>query len=73
MLVGWTLAACMIATGRKLTRRASRTFCLVIAGLECALMPLGTILGIFTIVVLTKDSVKQIFAAKSSEKAWMSP
>ncbi len=63
ILCGWTLAALMIVTGRRLSRRQSRTFCLVIAGIECAFMPVGTVLGIFTIVVLLKDSVRELFAA----------
>jgi len=63
ILAGWTLSGFIIAAGRKLKHRASYTFCLVIAGLECILMPLGTVLGVFTIIVLMKDSVKQLFTA----------
>lgn len=61
IVAGWTLAGFIIAAGRKLKRRRSRTFCLVIAGIECMLMPFGTVLGVFTIVVLMKDPVKQLF------------
>ncbi|MGD0900666.1 MAG: hypothetical protein ABR915_22770 [Thermoguttaceae bacterium] len=63
IFVGWTLAALIITAGRRLKRRASYTFCLVVAGLECLLMPFGTVLGVFTIVVLMKDSVKEMFKA----------
>ncbi len=66
ILSGWTLAGFIIAAGSKLKRRTSRTFCLVVAGLECAIMPLGTILGVFTIVILMKESVKQIFKTGNS-------
>lgn len=62
ILAGWTLAGFMIATGRKLHGRRSRMFCLVVAGVECMLMPFGTVLGVFTIVVLMKDPVKALFA-----------
>jgi len=48
-----------------LKRRVSYTFCLVVAGIECILMPFGTVLAVFTIVVLMKDSVKALFAARS--------
>jgi hypothetical protein len=65
ILAGWTLSGFIIAAGRKLKRRMSRTFCLVVAGLECILMPFGTVLGVFTIVVLMKESVKQMFAANN--------
>ena len=63
ILAGWTLAGFIIAAGRRLQRRVSRTFCLVVAALECILMPFGTVLGIFTIIVLTKDSVRGLFPA----------
>lgn len=63
MLFGWTLAVCMIVAGRKLGRYRARTYCLVIAAIECTLMPFGTILGVFTIIVLMKDSVKELFSA----------
>jgi hypothetical protein len=53
----------IIAAGRKRSRRASRTFCLVGAGLECVLVPFGTVLGVFTIIMLMKESVKPLFAA----------
>ena len=31
-------------------------------------MPIGTVLGVFTLIVLMRESVKQSFTAKS--KAW---
>ena len=61
MMVGWTMAACIIATGRFLTARKYYMFCLVVAGIECLFMPLGTILGVFTLVVLLRESVKPLF------------
>ena len=63
ILVGWVLAGFIIAAGRRLKRRVSRTFCLVIGGIECILIPYGTVLGVFTIVLLMKESVKQLFTA----------
>ncbi len=63
---GWALAALIIAAGRKLKRRISRTYCLVVAGLECLVMPFGTILGVFTIITLTRDSVKKLFEAENA-------
>lgn len=63
ILAGWTLSGFIIATGRRLKHRTSRTFCLVVAGCECIVMPFGTILGIFTITVLMKESVMALFSA----------
>lgn len=60
--LGLTFAACLVAAGRFLARRVRHTFCLVVAGLECMLMPFGTVLGVFTLLVLLRDSVKVKFA-----------
>lgn len=61
MVFGWALAIAMIIAGVKLKRRRSRTFCIVIAAAECLIMPFGTILGVFTLVMLMKDPVKELF------------
>jgi hypothetical protein len=61
VLIGWTLAAMVAYTGRCLQQYRHYTFCLVIAGLECMCVPLGTVLGVFTIVVLVRPSVKELF------------
>jgi hypothetical protein len=66
MLVGWTLAACMVVAGRSLAQRRRYTFCLVVAGITAAVcMPFGTVLGVFTIVVLMRPSVKEAFVAST--------
>lgn len=63
ILCGWALAVCMFITGSKLAHYRARTYCLVIACIECIFMPFGTVLGVFTIIVLMKDSVKELFAS----------
>lgn len=60
---GWVLAGFIIAAGRSLARRRRYLFCLVMAGIECIFMPFGTVLGVFTIVVLMRESVKELFSA----------
>ena len=69
ILSGWTLAILVIVAGRKLSQRVSRTFCLVVAGLECVLVPFGTVLGVFTIVVLSRDSVRSLFSSNNGAMA----
>ncbi len=59
--IGLSLAGCIITAGRRLGRRVQHNYCLVVAGIECLFMPLGTILGVFTIVVLSRNSVKELF------------
>jgi hypothetical protein len=44
----------------------NRMYCMVVAGIECIFMPFGTILGVFTLITLTKDSVKGIFAEQDA-------
>jgi small-conductance mechanosensitive channel len=61
--LGWTFAALVLTEGRFLAKRKHYLFCLVVAGIECIFMPFGTVLGIFTIIVLMREPVRQLFAA----------
>ena len=65
VLCGWALAVAIIIVGSRLKRKRSRTYCIVVAALECMMMPFGTVLGVFTIIILMKESVKEIFAANN--------
>jgi hypothetical protein len=38
-------------------------FSLVIAGVNCASFPLGTLLGVFTFIVLLRASVRSLYPA----------
>lgn len=60
-LAGWALAAGLLVAARKLQRRQSRTFCTVVACVSCLFMPFGTVLGVFTLVLLTQDRVRALF------------
>ena len=66
IVAGWTLAALIAYAGRNLQTRRRYTFCLVVAGVECIFMPFGTVLGVFTIIVLMRDSVKEMFGQTSA-------
>ena len=57
----WSLAFVVLFAGRFLQERRRRTFCLVVAGLECMIMPFGTVLGVLTIIVLLRPSVRELF------------
>lgn len=48
-------------SARCLQKRTGRTFSLVVAGLDCLCMPLGTALGVFTIIVLVRESVAELY------------
>jgi O-antigen/teichoic acid export membrane protein len=62
IVCGLTLAGFMAYAGRCLTQRRRYTLCLVVAALSCMLMPFGTVLGIFTLIVLMRPPVKAAFA-----------
>ena len=62
ILCGWSLAVCLIIAGSFLSRRKHYTFCFVIACISCLLMPYGTVLGVYTIIVLMRPTVKELFA-----------
>ena len=53
-----------LASGWFLRARKGRTFSLVVAGINCLHIPLGTVLGVFTIIVLIRDSVRELYSAK---------
>jgi hypothetical protein len=57
----------MIIAGRRLRQQRSYVLCMVMAGISCISVPIGTILGIFTIVVLGRDSVKALYKRKKAE------
>jgi hypothetical protein len=61
-LVGIAMAICILIAGRCLSRRRCYSFALVMACIECLFVPFGTILGVFTIVALSRESVKALFS-----------
>ena len=61
-LIGIAMAICILMTGRSLALRKRYSFALVMACIECLFIPFGTILGVFTIVVLSRESVKALFS-----------
>lgn len=62
MVIMWTMAALTFTAGRRLAARRSYTFCIVVAAVLCLFMPLGTLLGVFTIIVLQRPAVKAQFS-----------
>jgi hypothetical protein len=48
-------------SGFFLRARKRRTFSLVTAAINCLHIPLGTVLGVFTILVLSRESVRQLY------------
>ena len=65
-LIGQAIAVCMILAGRFIARRKRYWFIFIMACIECALFPFGTVLGVFTIITLSRESVKTLFGVSSS-------
>jgi hypothetical protein len=49
-----------------LWQRSHRLFSLIIGGLNCLQIPFGTALGVFTIIVLSRDTVRELYSGKSA-------
>jgi len=62
-LMGIAMAICILIAGRSLALRKRYSFAFVMACIECLFIPFGTILGVFAIVVLSRESVRALFAA----------
>jgi hypothetical protein len=69
IVVGWALAIAILNAGNCLARRTHYTRCFVVAAIECILMPFGTVLGVFTLIVLSRPSVKVLFESEGASQA----
>ena len=61
-LIGLSMAICILIAGRSLALRKRYSFAFVMACIECLFIPFGTILGVFTIIVLSRESVRRLFS-----------
>jgi hypothetical protein len=63
MMGAWGVLSMIVnlIAGLRLRQWRSRTFLLFVAGFNCINFPFGTVLGIFTIMVLTRDSMRGRF------------
>jgi hypothetical protein len=52
-----------LLSGLFLRKKINRTFSLIVAGINCIHIPLGTVLGVFTFIVLLRDSVRELYEA----------
>jgi peptidoglycan biosynthesis protein MviN/MurJ (putative lipid II flippase) len=61
----WFLASGVLnlISGFCLRARKCRTVSFIVAGINCVQIPLGTVLGVFTIIVLVRDSVRELYEA----------
>jgi hypothetical protein len=64
----WTISSGVLnlVSGLFIRARKHRTFSLIVAGINCLHIPLGTVLGVFTIIVLMRDSVRELYEAEAA-------
>ncbi|MFM6408142.1 MAG: hypothetical protein ACKPGT_27195, partial [Microcystis sp.] len=68
-ILGEVFAIATIVSGRFLKRRQRYWFSFVMACILCLFTPLGTILGVFTIIVLSRQSVKELYGLPNADSA----
>lgn len=61
VLAGLAYAVTLALAGRYLAQRRRYTFCMVMAAISCIFVPVGTVLGVFTLLVLLRPSVLEAF------------
>jgi hypothetical protein len=66
-LLGIAFSGSVIYSGILLRKQKKYLFSFVMGCIECIFLPFGTVLGIFTIIVLSKESVKRIYAPNTSD------
>jgi hypothetical protein len=52
-----------LISGVFIRKKKNRIFSLAVAGINCVQFPFGTVLGVFTFLVLLRDSVREIYEA----------
>jgi hypothetical protein len=68
-LIGIAMAICILIAGRSLAFRKRYSLVLVMAWIQFLFIRFGTILGVFTIVVLSRESVHGLFSTASVQAA----
>ncbi|HTU91266.1 MAG TPA: hypothetical protein VMF69_14395 [Gemmataceae bacterium] len=61
LLVGWVWAAALMVAGWFLGRCRHYLYCMVMGCSALLFQPFGTVLGVFTIILLIRPNVKRLF------------
>lgn len=59
-----TLGVLSIKAGTSIRRRRNRVFCIVVDAILCLMIPFGTIVGIFGLVMLTRPGAAEEFTGQ---------
>ena len=60
-VVGMSMAVGIVIAGRFIAQRRRYWFIFAAACVQCAFFPFGTVLGVFTVIVLSRPAVKALF------------
>lgn len=65
IVCGLAFAVLLVRAGLSLSRQRHYMFCMVMAGIACVFIPFGTVLGVLTLIVLSRPQVREMFAERS--------
>jgi len=65
-LPGWVYAIFLIVLGIFLEKSKNHTQCIIIATISCIFIPIGTALGMYTIGILNRPTIKELFDSRIS-------
>jgi hypothetical protein len=68
LLFGWIIGGLTIYAGRSIQQRRNRTLTLIVATMHCLWMPIGTVLGVFTFIVLMRPSVTRLYETRAPQR-----
>lgn len=61
LILGMAFSLLIVFTGKWMMQRRHHTVCVVMGAIACAFFPFGTALGVFSLIVLNRSSVKDQF------------
>lgn len=61
IVIGLTIGVCNLLSAQYIKNRKFRIFSIVIACVDCISFPIGTILGVMTLIVLSRNSVVEYY------------
>lgn len=61
ILIGWAYSFALYYLGRLLRQRRKWMICNILAAVACIAMPLGTIIGVFVLVLINRTECKALF------------
>jgi hypothetical protein len=64
---GLTYTVLLLVTARSLAGHRRWTLCMVVSAVSCAFFPLGTVLGVLTVVALAKVETQRLFGRYAGE------